>query len=140
MRSERRAIALLTSLTLIACATEPGCDVCTTSAVVYGRVTTATGTPVNGARVKVEAFKTTCGVGFVAAESSIPPLSGPDGSYRDRPLAGIAPFRACLRVTVTPPASSGLSARIVEGPEVQFRDDYPRPNPDSVRIDVSLSP
>jgi hypothetical protein len=139
MRVGAGSSAFLAALGFAACTTEPGCDVCTTSAIVYGRVTTATGTPVAGARVRVEAFRNTC-EGFASGLTNVEPVTAVDGSYRDQSLSPAAPFRACLRVTAMPPAGSGLSAQTVEGAEVQFLDDYRGRERDSVRVDVTLSP
>lgn len=140
MRVVTRSVSVLIVSAVTACSTEPGCDICTSSAIVYGTVTTNTGTPVGGARVDVEAFRETCGVGAAYRETSLPRVTAVDGSYRDRPFAGASPFRACVRVTVTPPSGSGLSLRTVEGAEVRFLEDHRARDRDSVRVDVTLSP
>ena len=132
-------IHCLVAFGIAACTTDPGCDICTTSAVVYGRVTTTTGTPVAGARIDVEALHDAC-AGRASGFTDVAPVTAADGSYRDQPRAHTAPFRACLRVTATPPAASGLSARTVEGAQVQFLDDHRNARRDSVRVDITLSP
>lgn len=140
MRAFGWSFLVLAWFVLASCTTEPGCDICTTSAVVYGRVTTFSGSAVVGARLRVEAFRDTCGVGFAIGQTNVAAFTAADGSYRDQPYSLAAPFRACLRVTVTPTAASGLAPRTVEGAQVQFLDDYRPRGRDSVRVDVTLQP
>lgn len=140
MRAFGWSFLLLAWFVLASCTTEPGCDICTTSAVVYGRVTTSSGSAVVGARLRVEAFRDTCGVGFAIGQTNVEPFTAADGSYRDQPYSLAAPFRACLRVTVTPTVASGFAPRTVEGAQVQFLDDYRPRGRDSVRVDVTLQP
>ena len=138
---KRYRSSLLTGLA-IACSTEPepGCDVCTSSAIVYGTITSPTGAPVAGAGVRVEAFRDACVAAGGAPETTHGSTTPADGSYRGHLLATIAPFRACLRVTVTPHPLSGLAPRTMEGVEVSFLADYGANDRDSVRVDVALSP
>src|SRR3954468_16069904 len=86
--------------------TGPGCDVCSTSAEVSGRVTDAAGSPVAGAAVAIEVYADSC-----AGPPRIPVPGGEPwvlrtseaGEYADRIRTGSAPFTACLIVRVTPP-------------------------------------
>jgi hypothetical protein len=135
------SMSILAVLALAGChaATQPpGCDVCTTSAIVYGRVQTTSGTPVNEAEVKVEAHRDSC-AGPLYGETNLRVFTRPDGTYRDQPLSLAGPFNACLVVRVMPPDAAGLAPAADSGASVPFRADYPPgQSHDSVRVDVVI--
>jgi hypothetical protein len=129
--------ALLGLVALPACS-EPACDVCTTSAIIYGRVLDATGAPVVSAGVGIEAHRETCSSADIPAASEPGLMTGADGNYRARLRTSFGPFTACPRVTVESP--SGLPGPVtMEGSVVEFLDDFgSNPRLDSVRVDVGL--
>jgi hypothetical protein len=115
-----------------------GCDLCTTSGVVYGVVRDDTGVPVANAAVRIQAFfadstqaRTTVAVGH----TNLVARTNATGAYRDQPFSFDAPFRASLVVVVTLP-SDGTVALVLNAAEVEFRSDYHGPARDSVRVDV----
>jgi hypothetical protein len=127
--------ALLGLLALPACS-EPGCDVCTTSAIIYGRVVDANSVPVVGAGVGIEAHRENCSTADIPAASDQGLTTGANGNYRARLRSPFGPFTACPRVTVESP--SGLPGPVtVEGSVVEFLDDFgSNLRRDSVRVDV----
>ena len=129
----------MAALSLTACDVFGPCgDVCTTSAIVYGHVTTASGVPVVDARVHIDACFIDRGSGEYPAGSTGVAWLRTDaaGRYRDQPRAPVGPFRARLVVRVALPASSGRGEVVDGGAEVQFREDYRSRGRDSVRVDV----
>ena len=127
---------MLGVLAVPACS-EPVCDLCTTSAVIFGRVLDSSGVPVVGAEVSIEAHRETCSSTDIPAVSDPGLLTGADGDYRARVRAPSGPFRACPVVTVGPP--NGLEPITVDGTVVDFLDDFgSNQRRDSVRVDVAM--
>jgi hypothetical protein len=133
-----RLLALCGVGAAVACS-EPVCDVCTSSAIIYGRVLHTSGEPVAGNAIVIEAYEESCDSG----ESQWRwdgPVTGADGSYRTQFRAPAPAFTACLRVTVDLPGSAPDHVA-VDGSPVEFRDDFgsganlPR---DSVRVDIEV--
>lgn len=92
---------------LVACSEpEPVCDICTTSAVIYGRVLRANEDVVAGAAMVVEAHRERCDSADVPGISDGNLVTAADGSYRADIVAGTGPFIACPRVTVALPYGS----------------------------------
>ena len=135
------SIRVLASLVFIAIAcvrtSDPACDICTTSAIVFGTVRTATGTVVAGATIQVDAHRDTCD-GPLYGGSNFPATTSLAGEYRDAPFSLAGPFSACLVVRVIPPAGSGLSAAADSGAVVRFLNDFSGAVRDSIRVDVQL--
>lgn len=117
-----------------------GCDVCTTSAVVFGTVVTSGGDPVVGAPMDVRAFDSTCDAEFPnGGTDGLLPKTDEQGRYRAQPFSLSGPFTArCFRVTVNPEASvEGIPVDTVETMGVvEFRSDFTGGARDSLRIDV----
>ena len=131
-----RATASALALALSACSEPFLCDVCTTSAVVYGVVKRPDGSSVPNAKVSITALREGCvPEGLNGAEGA----SDTTGSYRERVISASAPFTACVRVEVLEAGAPPTSAVAVEGAEVAFLPDYGEDQPrDSVRVDVEV--
>ena len=128
--------ALLGLVALPACS-EPACDVCTTSAIIYGRVLDANAglwvapKSVSKPIVRLAALR------ISQRHRSQGYRQGADGNYRARLRTPFGPFTACPRVTVE--SASGLPGPVtVEGPVVEFLDDLGSNPLDSVRVDVAF--
>jgi hypothetical protein len=122
-----------------ACFTEPrGCDLCTTAAIVYGRVQMAPGGPVAVARVSVDVRTPSCrsmSVGSIAA----PTLTDSLGHYRLLALSPTGPTAVCLIVSAQPPTASGLATGADTGHVVRLEPTYPANQAfDSVQVDLVL--
>jgi len=140
--SWRWATALLVALGCDSTAPR-GCDVCTTSAVIYGRVTDSDGQPVARASIEISAFRENCGgaprpIFRAETGSNNPVLTGEDGMYRTRLRSSLSSSNDCLLLRVTPPSGVSLSSMTVEGIQVRFRDETPSGGLDSVRVDITL--
>lgn len=117
--------------------TGPDCDLCTTSATVYGRVVDDAVRPVVGATVTVMAYRADC---YGAPLPTFPVPAGPvvtddSGEYATRLRSPSAPFDACLLVRVRPPSRTDVDA---EGARVRFASDSPSESQARVRVDVTL--
>ena len=131
-------LGLCSAEAVVACS-DPVCDVCTSSAIIYGRVVRATGEPVTGRSIVIEAFRESCDSG----ESQWiwdGPVTGSDGGYRTQFRYPGPAFTACPRVTVELPGA--VPDRVtVDGPAVEFRDDFgsgATERRDSVRVDLEV--
>jgi hypothetical protein len=134
-----RLFALCSVGAVVACSDpDPVCDICTTSAIIYGRVQHATGQPVAGNPILIEAHEESCASATIHAASEMGLVTGSDGSYRARLRAAVGPFTACPRVTIELPGSDPDRVT-VDGPTVEFREDFgPNQRRDSVRVDVEV--
>ena len=148
MKVRRDVISGRASLTLLAVGlsacglTEPeGCDLCTTSAVVYGRVLDSDGGPVAGVQVDIQAFEGSCSDRRRKGGTDNGwPSTNAQGKYRSRPISLFSPFTAnCLIITANPrsdprwPASADTA-----NAEVRFLSDYRSSARDSVELNLSL--
>jgi hypothetical protein len=136
--SPRRALLgmLAATAAVAACTTEPsGCDICTTSAIVYGTVWSGGGFPVARARVSVEARETSCrgaNVNLTGDTATTDTL----GHYRVNVVSPVAPTAVCLIVTGQSAASSTPAGTAADtGHVVRLQPTEPR---DSVRVDLVL--
>lgn len=117
--------------------TPPRCDICATSAIIYGTVRCADGTPVPDVTITIEAHAQSCN--GPTYTSSDPVRTANDGSYRSAPKSLTGPFLACLVVSGLPPAGTGLRAAADSGATVMFRADYGGDGQhDSTRADLVL--
>lgn len=137
-KTAQRAFLLVLAITF-GCSrtTEPGCDICSSSAIVYGTIRSPTGVALLGAVVTVEAYRDVCS-GPIEGESSLPFQTGSDGAYRVAPISVSAPFVACIIVRVTSPGGSGLAAAADSGAVVRFTADVGGGAHDSTRVDIQL--
>jgi hypothetical protein len=135
-RRAARFLALCCLGAALACS-EPVCDVCTSSAIIYGRVLRTTGEPIAGSPIVIEAHQGSCASGQTQWIWE-GPVTGPDGSYRTQFRAPAPAFTACPRVTVELPG--GVPDHVtVDGSPVEFRNDLGSSQPrDSVRVDVAV--
>src|SRR5207253_203751 len=115
---------------------EPSCDICTTSAIVYGTVTRSA-SPVAGASVTVTPIRDSCSSGNPALGGELTTTTVADGSYRAHSRTPDGPFTACMRVSVLENGAAGVPVT-VDGGTVDFRPDNAGQNRDSVRVDVDL--
>jgi hypothetical protein len=107
--------------------------------VVYGLVTKADGTPINGARLH-EGVYNSCAAqdsANVAGSGSDIVRTSADGSYRDvvRGISGAANY--CIAMSVDSLPGLGLSTTTTPGIMTPFSGPFGAPT-DSVRIDVVM--
>lgn len=114
----------------------PLCDICTTSAIVYGTVRDTAGAPIAGAIITVNAWRDSCTAGLAVGGTNVSPMSNAAGAYRDAPFSPSGPFQGCLRVSVHAPQGALWRDTTVSGALVNFRADYPPGPHDSVQVDV----
>ena len=134
----RRLFALWSLGAVVACS-DPVCDVCTSSAIIYGRVLHASGESVAGNPILIEAYEESCDSGEIQWIWT-GPVTGSDGSYRTQFLYPGPAFTACPRVTVELPGSVPDHVT-VDGSPVEFRDDFgwgANSRRDSVRVDIEV--
>jgi hypothetical protein len=120
--------------------TREGCDICTTSAVVYGHIRDGSGAPIPNVTIHVDAFATS-GSGLTpnpVGATNIVRQSDASGAFRDQPLSLLGPFHATLTVRAIPTETSGFVETAVSGAQVDFRSDYPGGDRDSVQVDIVL--
>ena len=133
-----RLFAIYSLGAVVACS-DPVCDVCTSSAIIYGRVLHTTGAPVAGNPIVIEAYDESCDSGETQWIWT-GPVTGSDGSYRTQFRAPVPAFTACPRVTVELPGAVPDHVT-VDGSPVEFRDDFGFPanqRRDSVRVDIEV--
>ena len=132
--------ALITlALVAASCSNEfQGCDICTTSAIIYGVVRDTAGKPVSGIRISAAASHDSCS-SFFAGDSNGLIVSDTAGRYRGQVLSLYGPFHACLSVTTHAPSGSLWRDTTTTGAVVDFRADFPAGPHDSVRVDIVLS-
>ena len=136
--SAARLFALFSLGAVVACS-DPVCDVCTSSAIIYGRVLHTSGDPVAGNAIVIEAYEESCGSGETQWIWT-GPVTGSDGSYRTQFRAPVPAFTACPRVTVDLPGAVPDHVT-VDGSPVEFRDDFgsgANQRRDSVRVDIEV--
>jgi hypothetical protein len=121
--------------------TDPsGCDICTTSAIVYGTVRDLAGVPIAGVRVAIEARAPSCQSSGIGS-NQMPLVTDALGNYRAITLSPSGPRTVCLIVAVQPPAMSAFGPAADTGHMVRLEDDFPATQAhDSVRVDLTLRP
>jgi hypothetical protein len=130
-------IAGLAGATLLGCS-GPSCDVCTSSAVVYGLVRYAGGGPIAGAQVTVEGRQESCSSPTVVIQSDSGLVAGPDGAYRTRLISPFGMITACLRVTAVPPGAT-VEPVVAEGATVELNPDFgTNRQRDSTQVDLEV--
>ena len=142
MRRFTTPILIVYCGTALACArgTEPqGCDICTTSTVVYGTVRSVAGVAVSGVRITVDARKTSCSANSIGALRG-PATTDSQGFYRAIVISYFAPTAVCLITTAAPPGGSSYVGAADTGHVVRLQPDYPpgQQSRDSVRVDLVL--
>lgn len=118
-----------------------GCDLCTSSALVYGTVTSADGSPVPAAMVTASGWRLGCpGEGGKGPFFDSPDLATDEsGEFRTVVTALLGPELMCLVVRADPSADSGLLPMADTGATVMLTPDFNRAEPmDSVRVDLVL--
>jgi hypothetical protein len=133
-RAARMGVA---GVALLGC-TGPTCDVCTNSAVVYGRVSYAGGGPVAGALVSVEGRQESCSSPTVVMQSDSGLVADADGAYRTRLISAFGLITACLRVTAVPPGAP-VEPAVAEGATVELNPDFgTNRQMDSTQVDLEV--
>ena len=120
----------------------PGCDICTTSALVFGHVTDASGDPVANLQVDIRVFRDSCSEPLPAGGTDAGwPLSNSDGMYRAKVLSLFSPFVAhCLQIKVPARAAQDTAYGFAEVmTALELRDDYRGTERDSTRVDLVLN-
>lgn len=141
-------VLALTTVALAGCGlVEPGgCDICTTSALMEGRITYEDGSLVSGVQLDIQAFEDSCtteltGQAWGGTDNGWP-IVAQDGSYEARPISLHGPFTArCFILTLNPRDDTRWLSRVsaeFEG-ELEFRQDYEGPARDRLRIDWVLA-
>lgn len=121
--------------------TQPSCDICTTSALVYGTVVDASGEPVVGAPIDVRVYRDTCEPGALRGGSDVDvPRTNSSGAYRARVISLFQPFTAsCFVITVNqnadPQWPMGSTQR---SGQLAFRSDLGQEPRDSIRFDLQF--
>lgn len=110
-----------------------------TSAVVFGRILSAAGTPVVGATVSanVHGEAANCRPGGPGLTGGFPVTSDTAGNYRQVVTAPVAPTELCVSVRVVPPTGSGLSPAEASGSRVRMLPNASATR-DSVRVDIRV--
>jgi len=114
----------------------PLCDICTTSAIIYGSVHFADGAVMSGARVSAEAMMPNCGANVVAGD--VVGFTDARGQYRGRLRSLTSPQMACLIVLVEPSDSVALRAAADTGHLVRLEADFEDVSHDSVSKSISF--
>lgn len=129
----------MAALLLAGCVEAPGTPRPTHEATVYGRVVTAAGDPVAGARVVVTGDR----LGRCPAEAAeyvdLPgerTVTDASGAYRAPARVFLDVAAGCVRVDAAPPAGAALARTSVSAGPVRFGASPA----DSVRVDVALPP
>lgn len=118
--------------------TDIDCDLCTSSAIVYGTVTSG-GAAVANAEVVADISDGTC-VGTASRSLAPSAFTSAAGAFRLVVRSPLHPAVRCVIVGVRADASSGLAPASVTLDSVRLVRDYvPTAPPDSVRLDVQLS-
>ncbi len=116
-----------------------GCDICTTSAVVYGTVRSSDGNALPAARITIEARAPSCharGIGFNSGAIATDSL----GNYRAFVISLFAPAAVCLIVTAQPADTGRFHVAADTGHVVSLESDYANQGQDSVRVDLVVPP
>ena len=114
-----------------------GCDICTTSAVVYGTVRSSDGNVLTAARITIEARAPSCqadAIGFTSGSIVTDSL----GNYRGFVISLFAPTAACLIVTAQP--ADSVRFRIAADTGHVVRLESSDGSQDSVRVDLVVPP
>jgi hypothetical protein len=112
-----------------------GCDICTTSAIVYGTVRASDGQGLSAVRITIEARAPSCRASGIGVNNG-PIVSDSQGNYRGFVISLFAPTAVCLLVTGQPSDSARLRTAADTGHVVRLED----PGQDSVRVDLVVPP
>jgi hypothetical protein len=114
-----------------------GCDICITSAVVYGTVRSSGGNALPAARITIEARAPSCrsdGIGGNSGSITTDSL----GNYRGFVISDFAPGAVCLIVTAQPADSARFRITADTGHVVSLGSSDA--SQDSVRVDLVVPP
>lgn len=143
-RAARLWMSILYTAAVGGCSSDTAapCDICTTSAIVFGTVVDSAAVPLVGVIVDVEVFDGTCTLGNGRGYASgVTPRTDVDGAYRASVRSLFAPFVAsCLIVEVNPNRDPRWPTASFErdGP-LELRSDYTNERRDSLRIDIVIA-
>lgn len=135
---------MLVAMTLAAggCDITEGCDICTTSALVFGTVSDDEGLPLVGVGVQVFAYRDGCADEFSSAGTGDAIRTDSQGRYRALPLSVFEPFTAQCVVVAVNPLEEGDWPVVSDTVDVslEFRQNVSGTVQDSVRVDVVVLP
>ena len=137
LRSTLTIAALCASAS--SCGGDPiSCDVCSTDAVAFGRITDQSGSPIANAPISVHSFTEDCVDLDVRGSGSGPTNAA--GDYRLQIRSIFKPHTArCFRIIVNPEGIAGFPTGMADVPgDVEFRPGPEAAGLDSVRLDASI--
>ena len=137
----RRVPVLLTLAAACAGPSEPTCDVCTTSATVYGTIVDADGSLIVGVPIDVRVYLDDCPPTQLRGGSDgAVPRTDDNGAYRTSVISLWQPFTArCFRVTVNPESDPRWPTGAVQvSGALDLRADTGDEPRDSMRLDVQI--
>jgi len=109
------------------------------SAIVYGSVTTDAGAPVAGATIRGQVWREgSCGSGSPTGSGQPDIVQTNDIGYYRQKLRAADVRQYCVTVDVQPPAGAAVDSTTVSETPVDFKDSRDVPY-DSVRVDIVLS-
>lgn len=138
-----RYLVMIVTMLVLGCSgpTEPECDICTTSAIVYGSVQNASGQSAAGMPLDIRIFADEC-PGAMPRGGSDTQVNRTDsaGNYRAVILSLWGPFTArCLVITSNPDSlPQWPTDRIERSVELGLRADHGNEPRDSIRFDLQL--
>ena len=120
----------------------PGCDVCTTSALVVGRITDPDGAAVVNQQVDIRVYRDSCDEPLPAGGTDGGwPRTDEDGFYSGKVYSLFSPFVAhCLQIKVPARAAEDTAYGLAQVmTTLELRSDYRGPERDITRVDLVLS-
>ena len=121
--------------------TEVECDVCITSAVVFGTVTDAAGQPASGLPIDIRLFADDCpGEMLRGGSDSAVPRTNATGQYEAKVISLWSPFTArCFQITANPDElTQWPTARFERAGILLLQPDTERDERDRLRLDIQL--
>jgi hypothetical protein len=117
-------VPLLAVVFANACGVEPGCDICTTSVTVIGKVVSTQG-PLVGARVRGLPFASACELSIQAGDSSAVVTTSATGAFTFRVSTMLTSGPHCVAFQITPAQPSAWRDTTLAVPGIHFGSDYP---------------
>ena len=113
-----------------------GCDPCRTTAVVFGDVRDANGSPIGSIKLHILSYLMPCPASLFRGGES--PYTDAAGHYRTLVSSLYSPHTAqCIRVFLDPSTTAGTGTDTLEFPvTLEFRIDDDRTARDSIRLDL----
>jgi hypothetical protein len=139
-----RFATFLSVIALTSCGgtSDPFCDICTTSAIVYGTVTDEAGDPVVGAPLHIDVYREACTDSDLRGGThSGVPRTNSAGMYTASVISLYAPFTArCFLVTLNGNADPRWPTHTSERfAELDLRSDLGNEPRDSIRFNIHVT-